>query len=144
MGRRAIVGTQRTRGCTPVIHVLRPLLFQRDRSGRVCNELDNFGCVGADGHGACMAGDDRDVKELFDPHSVACGEAAAQRYKTTSCTVEVPRARARGLFLGRVYRAQGRNYCTAHPLRGWRFFGICCPCPVDATVVTPLCCDRRH
>ena len=32
----------------------------------VCNELDDFGCVGADGHGASMAGDDGDVKELFD------------------------------------------------------------------------------
>jgi hypothetical protein len=60
------VGTQRTRGCCPVIYVLNALLFQCRHSGRVCNELDNFGCVGADGHGACMAGDDRDVKELFD------------------------------------------------------------------------------
>lgn len=34
--------------------------------GRVCDELDNFGCAGADGHGAGMAGDDGDVKDLFD------------------------------------------------------------------------------
>ena len=32
----------------------------------MCNELDDFGCAGADGHGAGVAGDDRDVKDLFD------------------------------------------------------------------------------
>ena len=49
-----------------MVYILNPLLFQCRHSGRVCNELDNLGCVGADGHGACMAGDDGDVKELFD------------------------------------------------------------------------------
>ena len=39
---------------------------QNDRSGGVGDELDNLGCVGADGHGASMAGDDGDVKDLFD------------------------------------------------------------------------------
>ena len=60
----------------------------------------------------------------FAPHSAACGKAAAQICKTTPYTVELPRARARGLFLGRVCRARGRSYCTAHPLRGLGFFGM--------------------
>jgi len=54
------------------------------------------------------------------------------------------RPRARGLFLGRVCSPRGRNYCTAHPLRGLGFFGMGWSCPVDATVANPLCCDRRH
>jgi hypothetical protein len=49
-----------------VVYILHALLFQCGRSGRVCDELDDFGCVGADGHGAGMDGDDRDVKDLFD------------------------------------------------------------------------------
>ena len=49
-----------------MVYVLHALLFQCGRLSRVCDELDNFGCVGADGHGACVDGDGGDVKELFD------------------------------------------------------------------------------
>ncbi len=49
-----------------MVYILHALLFQCGRLSRVCDELDDFGCAGADGHGACMAGDDRDVKDLFD------------------------------------------------------------------------------
>ena len=42
------------------------MLGDHCRLSGVCDELDYFGCAGADGHGAGMAGDDGDVKELFD------------------------------------------------------------------------------
>jgi hypothetical protein len=43
----------------------------------------------------------------FAPHSVACGKAAARICKTTPCTVEVPRARARGAIIARLTHCGG-------------------------------------
>ena len=65
----------------------------------------------------------------FAPFLGACGKAAARICKTTQCTVELPRARARGLFLGRVCRTRGAQLLRCPPIAGGTLFWyeLCMP-----------------